>query len=65
MGDFTAWQPSALVLDAGGWWSATLSIPAGVHRMNIRIDGGPWVVPPGVTSVDDEFSGVVGILAVP
>ena len=65
MGDFTAWQPRALAPGPDGWWSVALVIPAGVHRMNVRIDGAAWGVPPGVTSVEDEFSGVVGIFAVP
>jgi hypothetical protein len=65
MGDFTDWQ--AVVLDRQGSseWTATLTASPGLHRMNLRIDGGPWTVPAGIATVRDEFSGVVGIITVP
>jgi hypothetical protein len=37
---------------------------AGLHRANIRVDGGQWVAPPGLASLDDEFAGKVGIFFV-
>jgi hypothetical protein len=40
-------------------------MPSGKYQMNIRIDGGPWIVPPGVLSMLDEFGGSVGLLVVP
>jgi hypothetical protein len=55
MGDFTAWQPKAMSRSAGGQW--TFPVRAGVLRFNIRIDGGTWTVPAGVSVVADEFSG--------
>lgn len=64
MGDFTAWEPVALERGADGRWSAAFALPHGVHRMNIRVDGGDWGVPPGVLVLNDEFGGVVGVLAV-
>jgi hypothetical protein len=64
MGDFTGWKPVALTRAGADQWVVTLPIPAGGHRMNIRIDGGAWGVPPGVPSLSDEFSGVVGLLVV-
>jgi len=35
-----------------------------VYRVNLRVDGGPWIVPPGLPSVVDEFGGAVGILTI-
>jgi hypothetical protein len=63
-GDFTDWAPVALAHVGGDRWEATVSIPAGTHRLNVRLDGGPWVVPAGVRLEEDEFGGGVGILAV-
>jgi len=65
MGEFTGWEPVRLRRRAGtsSEWSVVLTIPPGIHRMNIRIDGGPWGVPPGVTALDDDF-GPVGILKI-
>jgi hypothetical protein len=62
--DFTNWKAVALRADGSGWWTATLPIPAGTHQLNVRVDGGPWLVPPGLPSVADEFGGKVGLLVV-
>jgi hypothetical protein len=65
MGDFTDWIPVQLVLIEPGLWEAELELPAGVHRVNVRFDGGPWVVPGGARVERTEFGGSVGILVVP
>jgi hypothetical protein len=66
MGDFTEWEPVALLRDATtGEWVARLRIASGSHRLNVRIDGGAWQVPSNVARVTDEFSGVVGVVIVP
>lgn len=62
MGDFTSWEPVALAPTGAGQWSATLPIPPGIHRVNIRVNGGQWIVPPGLPSSTDEFGGAAGIL---
>jgi len=80
MADFTDWTPVPLVhLDhetgrkkAKGKqerpnddvWSVALVIAPGVHRVNVRVDGGPWRPPPGLSVVRDEFGGEVGLLVV-
>lgn len=64
-GDFTNWEPVMLTLTEASW---TLPVPLapGTYRFSIRIDGGEWFVPAGVTRVPDEFGpGVVGLLTVP
>jgi hypothetical protein len=65
-GDFTNWVPLLLTPDSGAAesWSVTLPINSGKYEMNIRINGGPWTVPPGLLSMLDEFGGSVGLLVV-
>lgn len=63
-GDFTHWQPIRLTRGADGWWSVTLPINPGTYQMNIRVDGGRWIAPPGLLSSVDEFGGTVGIVAI-
>ena len=63
-GDFTAWQTAALARGDDGWWTVTLPISRGAHQLNVRVDGGPWVVPPGLDPLADEFGGTVGLFVV-
>ena len=30
--------------------------------VNVRVDGGPWVVPAGTAAVEDDYGGVAGVL---
>jgi hypothetical protein len=64
-GDFTRWQAVILSPAGSGWWTVTLPIAAGTYEMNIRVDGGAWLVPPGATALADEDGGIVGVLVVP
>jgi hypothetical protein len=64
MADFTEWLPVTLVRTPAGVWEITLPIAAGPHRLNVRLDGGDWVVPTNVARVTDEFGGVVGLVQV-
>lgn len=66
MGDFTDWTPLPMTASQlSGTWSIALPVAPGVHQVNVRINGGEWTVPAGLTSVRDEFGGSVGILLVP
>ena len=65
MGDFTDWLPVHLARVAPGIWEIELAIPAGVHRVNVRLDGGPWSAPGGARLERTEFGESVGILVVP
>jgi len=64
-GDFTDWQPVTLLRTGEDRWEGVLQIPSGVHRVNVRIDGGRWTAPAGTARAEDEFGGEVGIVAVP
>ena len=62
MADFTDWEPVALVRTPAGVWEINLPVSPGQHRINVRLDGGDWVVPTNVARVTDEFGGVVGLI---
>jgi len=62
-GDFTDWRPVPLSRNPGNgdaWW-ATFRIPPGMHRINVRRDGGPWMAPGGTTRSVDDYDGEVGV----
>ena len=63
-GDFTGWKPVSLRRERGDAWTVTLPLGSGTHRLNIRIDGGAWVAPPGVMTTSDDFAGEVGLIVV-
>ena len=64
MGDFTEWQPVALGRAGEDVFEVTLPVGPGVHRFNVRADGGEWTVPLGFASQSDDFGGVSGILVI-
>lgn len=63
-GDFSDWDPVALVSRGGGTWGVRLHLRAGVHQIAVRADGGAWVAPAGLATITDEFGGVAGVLVV-
>ena len=65
MGDFTDWNATSLVRRGRDLWELSVPIGSGVHQINLRVDGGPWVAPPGLPTLKDNFSGDVGVLVVP
>jgi hypothetical protein len=63
-GDFTDWQPLALLPVHGHKWAGMLHVPPGVHRVQLRLDGGAWKAPPGLPRADDGPAGPSGTLIV-
>jgi hypothetical protein len=63
-GDFTDWKPVPLERLNGGWWYAMLQVPPGVHRVQLRLNGGLWQSPPGLPRADDGPAGPSGALVV-
>jgi hypothetical protein len=61
-GDFTGWTPMTLQSAGDGSWTTRVPLAPGKYEMNIRIDGGAWIVPPGLLPLKDEFGGSVGLL---
>ena len=50
----------ALARDAAGRWELA-PMARGVHQVNVRIDGGAWLPPPGLGVGDDGFGGTFGV----
>lgn len=65
MGDFSDWTPLVLMRRGRDMWDITLPVSGGVHEINVRLDGGPWLAPPGLPTRHDNFNGDVGLLVVP
>jgi hypothetical protein len=66
-GDFTDWRPVRLArhptnADA---WITRLPISRGIHRINVRRDGGRWMAPGGTTRSVDDYDGEVGVFTLP
>jgi hypothetical protein len=64
MGDFTDWRPLVMHREADDHFSARIQLPAGSYRINVRVDGGAWMAPPGTTPVADEYNGAAGLLVI-
>ena len=62
--DCTRWQPVVLTHAGDGEWDISLPVSAGSHLVNIRVDGGHWIAPPGLVVKTDDFAGVVGVFVV-
>ncbi|MBI4420103.1 MAG: hypothetical protein HY560_04690 [Gemmatimonadetes bacterium] len=65
VGDWTGWRPVAMQRGPGGRWTLRVDLPSGVHRFSLVLNGEQWIVPDGVTAVDDGFGGKTGLLLVP
>ena len=63
-GDFNRWSAVAMTQSAPDVWEATLPLPSGTYRLNVRVNGDDWTAPPGLPAVNDEFNGRVGILVI-
>jgi hypothetical protein len=64
MGDFTDWRAVPLARAGDGTWEVRLALAAGVYRINVRVNGGEWVVPGGTRLEGSEFGGAVGLMVV-
>lgn len=63
-GDFSGWTPVKLQAGGDGSWTGSFPLAPGQYQMNVRVDGGSWLVPPGLLSLKDEFGGSVGLLTI-
>lgn len=64
-GDFTDWQPLLLSRVGLGDWHVAVRVETGPHRVDIRVNGGPWRAPEGATRLRDDYDGEVGIVLIP
>ena len=60
----TDWTPVRVARD-GSAFVARLQLVSGTHRVAVRVNGGAWRAPRGLTQVDDEFGSAAGIVVVP
>lgn len=64
MGDFSDWSPLTLFRRGRDLWELSVPLSPGMHQINVRVDGGSWVAPPGMPTMRDNFNGDVGMLVV-
>jgi hypothetical protein len=64
MGDFSDWSPLTLIRHGRDLWELSIPLSAGRHQINVRVDGGPWIAPPGMPTIRDGYNGEVGLLVV-
>jgi hypothetical protein len=64
-GDFTGWEAVRCREVEPGVYEVTVVVAAGTHHVDVQVDGGVMVVPPGLPSVADDFGGEAGLLVVP
>jgi hypothetical protein len=62
--DWTHWQPVPMERGQDGQWVLRVALPPGVYRFNLIVDGERWIVPEGVTAVDDGYGGKNCLLVV-
>jgi hypothetical protein len=62
--DATQWTPRALEHGGGDRWTLRLHLEPGIYHVNLRIDGGSWIVPPGAPTASDDFIGDTGVMVV-
>jgi len=63
-GDFTDWRPILLDPWGEGAWRTVVTLPPGLHRLAVRVDGGVWHAPPGLRPIPSEFGGEVAEIVV-
>jgi len=61
-GDFTQWEPLRLDHSGGDRWQTTVMLEPGVHQVNLRVDGGAWMPPPGAPTTADGYGGTTGVV---
>ena len=64
MGDFSDWSPLMLSRRGRDLWELSVPLSPGMHQINVRVDGGPWMAPPGMPTMRDGFGGEVGLIGV-
>ena len=66
-GDFTDWRPVPLSRNpaSADAWVASFRMSPGMHRINVRRDGGPWMAPGGTIRTADDYDGEVGVFILP
>jgi hypothetical protein len=45
-----------------GWWELVAPAEPGIHHVRVRLDHGPWQIPPGLLRADDGYDQPTGVL---
>jgi hypothetical protein len=61
MGDFTGWNPTALMHVRGERWAVAVQMDPGVHQVQVRLGDGPWMPPAGLPTAAGGFNDMVGV----
>jgi len=56
--------PTPMIREMAGWWAVEVSSALGLHRVQVRADGGAWLPPPGLPRAADAENGPAGVLFV-
>jgi hypothetical protein len=64
MGDFSDWSPLVVSRKGRDLWEVSIPMSPGSHQINVRVDGGQWMAPPGIPVMHDSFGGDVGLIVV-
>jgi hypothetical protein len=62
--DATDWSSTEARLVSRDVWEIVIGMTPGVHRIAMRVDGGPWKPVPGLPTTRDEFGGEVALVVV-
>ena len=62
MGEMTGWRAVQLEPLGRGRFAGWFLAPGGIYRINVSLDDGPWIAPPGLPQIEDGFGGLVGLL---
>jgi hypothetical protein len=47
-GDFTEWEPVVMRRAGADWWEVVAVMEPGLRALQVRVNGGDWVAPPGL-----------------
>ena len=56
-GDFDRWKPAAFDQVRPGVWETNIVAAPGTYHVNLRVNGGRWLAPPGLPQTEDDFNG--------
>ena len=64
MGDFSDWSPLMLQRRGRDLWELSVPMSPGMHQINVRVDRGAWMAPPGMPTMRDAYGGEVGLISI-
>ncbi|MEO7456577.1 MAG: hypothetical protein ABIY52_09975 [Gemmatimonadaceae bacterium] len=62
--DLSEWKIIAMRRAAGGVWQVHLNAARGLHLVSVRVNGGAWRSPPGLSVSADDFGDEMGAVLI-